>query len=93
MKQLFFLLFILTFLTVFILFWSEVNSNVSYNILPTTITNVANKAKLDLFLNKVLDSKSSFNSEVNYLIFLNTINDKLTSLGVKYSSNSDIKIW
>jgi len=83
--------FILTFLTVFILFWSEVNSNVSYNILPTTITNVANKAKLDLFLNKVLDSKSSFNSEVNYLIFLNTINDKLTSLGVKYSSNSDIK--
>lgn len=83
--------FILTFLTVFILFWSQVSSNMSYDILPTTMTNVVNKTKLDLFLNKVLDSKTSFNSEVNYLIFLNNVNDKLVSLGSKYSSNPDIK--
>jgi hypothetical protein len=52
----------------------------SYNIYPKNITNVSNKANLNLFLDKVLDSRKEFNNDQNYLVFLNRINQKLDSL-------------
>ncbi|NCO31861.1 hypothetical protein GW891_03570 [bacterium] len=44
-----------------------------------------------MFLNKVFDARFTFNNDLNYLLFLNNLNSRLTSLGNKYSSNSDIQ--
>jgi hypothetical protein len=47
--------------------------------------NVPYQNKLDLFLNKVLESRKDFTSEKNYLVFVSKIETKLNTLNSSYS--------
>lgn len=77
----------------FLSFWLSLQaaSSDTYSIYPTNISNVPNKAKLDAFLNKVLDTRKEFSSDSNYLVFLNKISEKLDSLSSSYWSNTQVK--
>ena len=81
-------LFLLSFL-IFSLF-SYLNVNSNYSFLPNNNLNVSNKKNLDIFLNKVYESRKNFNSINSYLNFLDSVSLKIDTLNTKFSWNSKI---